>query len=124
MSMTSRFPGRLSATGSSMPREAASRSSTLTINRGFGSSSSKSSMRGENPAGHGYEFSRLRTCGADRSCGEAEMLKRGKRATGHEKVAELMSQAKRARQMAAECGSSLVAELFEVHALMCERNAR
>jgi hypothetical protein len=26
--------------------------------------------------------------------------------------------------MAAECGSSLVAELFEVHARMCERNAR
>jgi hypothetical protein len=26
--------------------------------------------------------------------------------------------------MAADCGSSTVAELFEVHADMCERNAR
>jgi hypothetical protein len=52
------------------------------------------------------------------------MPRRRERAIGHDKLAQLISQAERARQMAAECGSSLVAELFEVHARMCERNAR
>jgi hypothetical protein len=52
------------------------------------------------------------------------MPRRRERAIGHDKLAQLISQAERARRMAAECGSSLVAELFEVHARMCERNAR
>jgi hypothetical protein len=39
------------------------------------------------------------------------------------KVVHLYSQADRARRMAAECGSALVADLFELHAQICERNA-
>jgi hypothetical protein len=39
-------------------------------------------------------------------------------------VALLYSQADRARKMAGECGSALVADLFELHAQLCERNAK
>jgi hypothetical protein len=34
-----------------------------------------------------------------------------------------MTQAERARALAANCGPSVVAELLEVHAQCCERNA-
>jgi hypothetical protein len=48
-----------------------------------------------------------------------------KRRAGHpDKVVHLYSQADRARRMAVECGSALVADLFEIHAQMCERNAK
>jgi hypothetical protein len=40
-----------------------------------------------------------------------------------DKAAALHSQAQRARQMAAECGSALVADLYALHAELCERNA-
>lgn len=39
-------------------------------------------------------------------------------------VAQLYTQASRAREMAAECGSPLVAGLFKVHARICEENAK
>jgi len=52
------------------------------------------------------------------------MVRRGRRPANGDKVAELIAQAQRARRMAADCGSSMIAELFEVHADMCERNAR
>lgn len=41
-----------------------------------------------------------------------------------DKVVHLYTQADRARKMAADCGSQLVAELFELHASLCERNAQ
>ena len=37
------------------------------------------------------------------------------------KVEHLYSQAERARKLASECGSQLVADLFEIHAELCER---
>lgn len=40
-----------------------------------------------------------------------------------DKPTHLLSQAERARKLASECGSQLVAELFEMHAALCERNA-
>jgi len=40
-----------------------------------------------------------------------------------DKVAKAHAQAARARKMAAECGSALIADLFNVHATMCDRNA-
>ena len=40
-----------------------------------------------------------------------------------DKVVHLYSQADRARKLAVESGSSLVAKLFEQHAKLCERNA-
>jgi hypothetical protein len=40
-----------------------------------------------------------------------------------DKVARAHAQAARARKMAAECGSALIADLFNVHAAMCDRNA-
>jgi hypothetical protein len=40
------------------------------------------------------------------------------------KAAHLNVQAERARKLAFECGSPLIAELFEIHAALCERNAR
>ena len=39
------------------------------------------------------------------------------------KVATLYSQAERARKVAVGAASPLIAELFEIHARMCERNA-
>jgi hypothetical protein len=41
-----------------------------------------------------------------------------------DKVVHLISQAERARRIASECGSQLIADLFEVHAQLCERNAQ
>jgi hypothetical protein len=41
-----------------------------------------------------------------------------------DEVAHLLTQAERARRMASECGSQLVADLFEMHAQLCERNAQ
>ena len=41
-----------------------------------------------------------------------------------EKGARLSLQVERARKMAAECGSPMLAELFELHAQICERNAK
>ncbi len=46
------------------------------------------------------------------------------RAQKGNKMVRLLTQAERARKLAAECGSSLVAELYEVHAGICEQNAR
>jgi hypothetical protein len=40
-----------------------------------------------------------------------------------DKVIQLVTQAERARRIASECGSQLIADLFEVHAQLCERNA-
>lgn len=39
------------------------------------------------------------------------------------KVVDLYTQADRARKLAAASGSTLVAELFEMHARLCEQNA-
>jgi hypothetical protein len=52
------------------------------------------------------------------------MPNNGRAARPADKAAHLLSQAERARKMAAQCGSIMVADLFEVHAQMCERNAR
>ncbi len=38
------------------------------------------------------------------------------------KVLHLHSQAERARKLASECGSPLIAELLEMHAQLCEAN--
>jgi hypothetical protein len=38
-------------------------------------------------------------------------------------VMHRMTQAKRARALAAKCGPSVVAELLEMHAQLCEQNA-
>lgn len=40
-----------------------------------------------------------------------------------DKVTHLYTQADRARKLASECGSQLVAELLEDHARLCEQNA-
>lgn len=42
---------------------------------------------------------------------------------GDRKVAHLHKQAERARKIAAECGPSLLVELFELHAQLCEQKA-
>lgn len=52
------------------------------------------------------------------------MDRTGKRRLKPDKIVHLYTQADRARRMAAECGTDLIADLFEVHALMCERNAK
>lgn len=52
------------------------------------------------------------------------MIGRGKRVMDLDQVTQLISQAKRARKMADECASPVIAELFKVHARMCERIAR
>ncbi|MGE4249032.1 MAG: hypothetical protein AB7F09_06565 [Parvibaculaceae bacterium] len=41
-----------------------------------------------------------------------------------QKVTHLYTQAERARKLAGECGSRLVADLYELHANICEQNAR
>jgi hypothetical protein len=41
-----------------------------------------------------------------------------------DKVVQLVTQAERARKIASECRSQLIADLFEVHAQLCERNAQ
>jgi hypothetical protein len=38
-------------------------------------------------------------------------------------MVHLMTQAERARSIAAQCSSSLVADILEAHAKLCERNA-
>ena len=49
----------------------------------------------------------------------------GKRTMARDsKLVQLISQAKRARRLAAACNTPIVAELFEIHAQMCERNAQ
>jgi hypothetical protein len=49
----------------------------------------------------------------------------GRRAMARDsKLVQLISQAKRARKLAAACKTPMVAELFEIHAQMCERNAQ
>jgi hypothetical protein len=52
------------------------------------------------------------------------MFDNGRRTRRSERVSRLHAQADRARKMAVECGSALIADLFEVHAQMCERNAK
>jgi hypothetical protein len=47
-----------------------------------------------------------------------------RRARKPDKIKHLDQQVERARKMAAECGSPLVADLLEVHAQICERNAK
>lgn len=44
--------------------------------------------------------------------------------SGGGKVVHLISQADRARKLAAGCGSPIVAELFMLHAQLCEENAK
>jgi hypothetical protein len=44
--------------------------------------------------------------------------------SGPAKVIRLISQADRARTLAANCGDTLIAELFILHAQLCEENAR
>jgi hypothetical protein len=39
------------------------------------------------------------------------------------KVLHLHNQAERARKLASECGSPLIAELLEMHAQLCETNS-
>lgn len=46
-----------------------------------------------------------------------------KRARHADKVSHLQSQAKLARKLAAKCGSDLLAEIYELHATICEQNA-
>ena len=41
-----------------------------------------------------------------------------------DKVVHLFTQADRARELASESGSELVADLLEMHAQLCERNAQ
>lgn len=41
-----------------------------------------------------------------------------------QKVTHLYTKAERARKLAAQCISPLVAELLEIHANLCEQNAR
>jgi hypothetical protein len=53
---------------------------------------------------------------------ELGIVTRAKRSEA--KVIHLISQADRARKLAAGCGSSLIAELFILHAQLCEENAR
>ena len=48
-------------------------------------------------------------------------VKRRNRAS--DKVVHLHNQADRARMLALQCGSQLVADLLEDHARLCERNA-
>ena len=47
-----------------------------------------------------------------------------KRQRAPNKVVHLYTQAERARKLATKCGSPLVAELFELHAEVCDRNAQ
>jgi hypothetical protein len=47
-----------------------------------------------------------------------------RRSTARNKIVHLYTQADRARKIASECGSQLVAELLEDHARLCERNAQ
>ena len=46
-----------------------------------------------------------------------------KRNTPNDKVSHLRSQADRARRLAAVCGSPSVAELWEMHAVLCDQKA-
>jgi hypothetical protein len=45
------------------------------------------------------------------------------RGQSEKNVMHRMTQAERARTLAAQCGPSVVADLLEVHAQLCERNA-
>lgn len=52
------------------------------------------------------------------------MHRQGKRRLKRpDKTVHLYAQADRARKVAAECGSQLVADLLEEHAQLCEQNA-
>jgi len=48
---------------------------------------------------------------------------RGRKRIRGDRIRHLNIQADRARKMASTCGSSLIADLFELHAALCERNA-
>jgi hypothetical protein len=52
------------------------------------------------------------------------MVPRRRQSSGEGKVVHLISQADRARKLAAGCRSPLIAELFMLHAQLCEVNAR
>ena len=51
------------------------------------------------------------------------MQPRGRKRIGGDRIRHLNIQAERARKMASTCGSPILAELFELHAALCERNA-
>jgi hypothetical protein len=51
------------------------------------------------------------------------MAGKGSRVLQRDKGQHLNLQAERARQMAAEAGSDLVADLYNLHAELCEQNA-
>jgi hypothetical protein len=45
------------------------------------------------------------------------------RGQSEKNVMHRMTQAERARTLAAKCGPSVIADLLEIHAQLCERNA-
>ena len=52
------------------------------------------------------------------------MVPGARQSGGRDKVIHLISQADRARKLAAGCRSPVIAELFILHAQLCEENAR
>ena len=51
------------------------------------------------------------------------VLQPRKRNTPSDKISHLKNQADRARRLAAVCGSASVAELWEMHAVLCDQKA-
>jgi hypothetical protein len=52
------------------------------------------------------------------------MVPGARQSSGRDKVIHLISQADRARKLAAGCRSPVIAELFILHAQLCEENAQ